>query len=84
MPWITGSFMPMPSTRRRTTCTMRASLPMSVSSIFFSTWAVSLESEGFAATIVSRSLSLSTPNVKDVPPFRSRPNRSLSFTGNVT
>ena len=84
MPWMTGSFMPMPSTRRRTTWMMRASQPWSVSAIFFSTAPVSFVSAGFAAMIVSRSLSWSMPSVKDVPPFRSRPKRSFSATGKVT
>ena len=42
------------------------------------------EDPGASAMIVSRSFSLSTPNVKEVPPLRSRPKRSFSLTGNVT
>ena len=77
MPWMTGSFMPMPSTRRRTTWMMRASQFLRVSAIFFSTAPGSFVMAGLAATIVSRSLSLSTPSVKEVPPLRSRPKRSF-------
>ena len=83
-PWITGSFMPMPSTRRRTTWMIRGSAPFRVSWILRSMAAVSFEIAGLSAMIDSRSFSSSTPSVKDVPPFRSRPNRIFSFTGKVT
>ena len=52
---------------------MRASAPFSVSWIFRSMAPVSFVMDGLSAMIVSRSLSVSTPSVKDVPPFRSSP-----------
>ena len=63
---------------------MRASAPFSVSWIFRSMAPVSFVMDGLSAMIVSRSLSVSTPSVKDVPPFKSSPKRSFSFTGKVT
>ena len=49
-----------------------------------STAPASLVMSKLAAMMDSRSCSVSTPMVNDVPPFRSRPNRSLSFVGKVT
>ena len=83
MPWMTGSFMPMPSTRRRTTSMTRSSLPLRASltlactaavSFVFSTWAMA----------DSRRASSSTPKVKDVPPLKSSPRRIFSPNGVVT
>ena len=83
MPWITGSFMPMPSTRRRTTSTMRSSHPASASLTLAWTAAVSFVFSIWDITD-SRRASSSTPRVKDVPPFRSSPRRIFSPSGVVT
>ena len=83
MPWITGSFMPMPSTRRRTTSTTRSSQPTSASSTRAWMAAVSFVSATWAITD-SRRASSSTPKVKDVPPFKSSPRRIFSPKGVVT
>ena len=80
-PWMTGSFVPIESTRRRMTRIMRSSQPASVSSIFFSTAPGVFVSAGSAAMMDSASLAVSTPSVNDVPPFRSRPRRIFSFGG---
>ena len=78
---MTGSFVPIASTRRRMTEMMRSSQPASVFSISRSTAPGVFVIAGFAAMIDCASLSVSTPSVKDVPPFRSRPNRNFSAGG---
>ena len=81
MPWMTGSLVPRPSTRRRITWMMRSSQPVRVSAILASTAPGVSVMAGLAATIVSASFSVSTPKVKDVPPFKSRPKRNFSAGG---
>ena len=60
---------------------MRSSQPLSVSATLRSTAPAVLVMPGLAAMIDSVSRSVSTPSVKDVPPFRSRPKRSFSDGG---